>query len=119
VLANSLLTVRQFRPGSRVRTSPVPKTNKYYHRNGPFHSFKQLSSPGTAANSAYLTDSLNLAWTGFCHLFIDGPMRMMVGAVRIPMKAATDSDGKRPPVPIQNGHFGRGVEYGIVIVAVG
>ncbi len=23
-------------------------------------------------------------------------------------KAATDSDGKRPPVPIQNGHFGRG-----------
>jgi hypothetical protein len=39
--------------------------------------------------------------------------------VRIPMKAATDSDGKRPPVPIQNGHFGRGVEYGIVIVAVG
>jgi len=28
--------------------------------------------------------------------------------LRIPMKAATDSDGKRPPVPIQNGQFGRG-----------
>ena len=28
--------------------------------------------------------------------------------LRIPMKAATDSDGKRPPVPIQNGHFSRG-----------
>jgi len=24
------------------------------------------------------------------------------------MKTATDSDGKRPPVPIQNGHFRRG-----------
>jgi hypothetical protein len=33
--------------------------------------------------------------------------RGKVEAVRIPMKAATDSDGKRPPVPIQNGHFGR------------
>ena len=31
--------------------------------------------------------------------------------VRIPMKAATDSDGKRPPVPIQNGHFGRGSNW--------
>jgi transposase-like protein len=29
-------------------------------------------------------------------------------ALRIPMKAATHSDGKRPPVPIQSGHFGRG-----------
>lgn len=28
--------------------------------------------------------------------------------VRIPMKTATDSDGKRPPVPIQSGHFSRG-----------
>ena len=28
--------------------------------------------------------------------------------VRIPMKTATDSYGKRPPVPIQNGHFRRG-----------
>jgi len=24
------------------------------------------------------------------------------------MKTATDSDGKGPPVPIQNGYFGRG-----------
>ena len=31
--------------------------------------------------------------------------------LRIPMKAATDSDGKRPPVPIQNGHFGRGSNW--------
>ena len=29
----------------------------------------------------------------------------------IPMKAATDSEGKRPPVPIQNGHFGRGSNW--------
>jgi len=28
--------------------------------------------------------------------------------LRIPMKTATDSGGKRPPVPIQNGHFGLG-----------
>lgn len=28
--------------------------------------------------------------------------------LRIPMKTATDSDGKRPPVPIQSGHFSRG-----------
>ena len=28
--------------------------------------------------------------------------------LRIPMKTASDSDGKRPPVPIQNGHFGLG-----------
>jgi len=28
--------------------------------------------------------------------------------VRIPMKTATDSEGKRPRVPIQNGHFGLG-----------
>jgi hypothetical protein len=27
--------------------------------------------------------------------------------VRIPMKTATDSDAKRPPVPIQTGHVGR------------
>ena len=27
--------------------------------------------------------------------------------VRIPMKTASHSDGKRPPVPIQNGQFGR------------
>lgn len=27
--------------------------------------------------------------------------------LRIPMKAASDSDGKRPAVPIQNGQFGR------------
>jgi hypothetical protein len=27
--------------------------------------------------------------------------------VRIPMKTATDSDGKRPPIPIQSGHFSR------------
>ena len=26
--------------------------------------------------------------------------------LRIPMKTATDSGGKRPSVPIQNGHFG-------------
>ena len=31
--------------------------------------------------------------------------------LRIPMKAATDSDGKRPPVPIQYGHFGRGSNW--------
>ena len=31
-----------------------------------------------------------------------------VDEVRIPMKTATDSDGKRPPVPIQSGHFSRG-----------
>ena len=31
--------------------------------------------------------------------------------VRIPMKAATDSNPKRPPVPIQNGHFGRGSNW--------
>jgi hypothetical protein len=34
--------------------------------------------------------------------------RAMAMTVRIPMKTATDSDGKRPPVPIQSGHFGRG-----------
>jgi len=28
--------------------------------------------------------------------------------MRIPMKTAIDSDGKRPPIPIENGHFGRG-----------
>ena len=32
----------------------------------------------------------------------------IVARLRIPMKTATDSDGKRPPVPIQNGHFSRG-----------
>ena len=42
-----------------------------------------------------------------------------LGEVRIPMKAATDSDGKRPPVPIQNGPLWPGVELGVVIVAVG
>jgi hypothetical protein len=26
-------------------------------------------------------------------------------ALRIPMKTAIDSDGKRPPIPIQSGHF--------------
>ena len=31
--------------------------------------------------------------------------------LRIPMKAATDSDGKRPLIPIQNGHFGRGSNW--------
>ena len=34
-----------------------------------------------------------------------------LNVLRIPMKAATDSDGKRPPVPIQNGHFGRGSNW--------
>jgi transposase len=28
--------------------------------------------------------------------------------VCIPMKTASHSDGKRPPIPIENGHFGRG-----------
>ena len=37
--------------------------------------------------------------------------RLVEVEVRIPMKAATDSDGKRPPVPIQNGHFGRGSNW--------
>jgi hypothetical protein len=27
------------------------------------------------------------------------------GQVRIPMKTATYSDAKRPPIPIQSGHF--------------
>ena len=41
------------------------------------------------------------------------------GGMRIPMKAATDSDGKRPPVPIQKRPLWPGVELGVVIVAVG
>ena len=41
----------------------------------------------------------------------DVPDRLFIDSMRIPMKAATDSDGKRPPVPIQNGHFGRGSNW--------
>jgi hypothetical protein len=39
--------------------------------------------------------------------------------VRIPMKTASDSDGKRPPIPIQSGHFFQRSELAGVIVAVG
>ena len=40
-----------------------------------------------------------------------GQLQDSLSILRIPMKAATDSDGKRPPVPIQNGHFGRGSNW--------
>jgi hypothetical protein len=39
--------------------------------------------------------------------------------MRIPMKTASDSDGKRPPIPIQSGHFFQRSELAGVIVAVG
>ena len=42
---------------------------------------------------------------------IEGGEHHPFAVMRIPMKAATDSDGKRPPVPIQNGHFGRGSNW--------
>ena len=61
----------------------------------------EIASEKRYVGSAYGDQGI---WSRWCNYIASGH-------VRIPMKAATDSDGKRPPVPIQNGHFGRGSNW--------